>query len=57
MEAATAGTMVGSGADAFARERDAPGAMTEVAEGARGLADARIKHLVEWVRRTRTSAC
>ncbi|MCC7032115.1 MAG: helicase [Acidobacteria bacterium] len=50
MEAATAGTMAGSGADPFARERALLARMTEVADAARGLADARVNHLVEWVK-------
>ncbi|MEW6321220.1 MAG: DISARM system SNF2-like helicase DrmD [Acidobacteriota bacterium] len=50
MEAATAGTMSGRVADAFARERELLARMTDVADAARGLPDARVSHLVEWVR-------
>jgi superfamily II DNA or RNA helicase len=50
IEAATAATMAGSGADPFARERDLLARMTEVAETARGQADARVQHLVNWVK-------
>lgn len=42
---------VGSGTkDAFAVERALLARMTEVAGAARGLADARVRHLVQWVK-------
>jgi SNF2 family DNA or RNA helicase len=52
VEAATAGTMLAAGAasDPFARERELLARMTEVAEAARGLPDARIHHLVAWAK-------
>ncbi|NOT26725.1 MAG: helicase [Acidobacteria bacterium] len=52
MEAATARTFAipTIGSDPYARERALLAQMTEVAEAARGQADARVKHLVEWVR-------
>lgn len=50
MEAATARSMAGNGQDAFTRERALLAKMTEIAETARGQADARVKHLVNWVR-------
>ncbi|MCC7178691.1 MAG: helicase [Acidobacteria bacterium] len=50
IEAATAGTMLGTGADPFAAERALLARMTEVAESARGLSDARVKYLVDWIR-------
>ncbi|MDP1571933.1 MAG: DISARM system SNF2-like helicase DrmD [Vicinamibacterales bacterium] len=48
MEAATARGMTGTSADAYARERDLLARMTDVADAARGRADARVKHLVDW---------
>jgi superfamily II DNA or RNA helicase len=50
IEAATAGTMTASGTDPFARERALLAQMTEVADAARGLPDARVNHLVDWIR-------
>ncbi len=50
MEAATARTVAGSGADAFARERDLLARMAEVAETVRGRPDERVKRLSQWVR-------
>ncbi len=51
METATANSLAGaSGNDVFATERDLLARMTEIAEGARGQADSRIRYLVEWCR-------
>lgn len=52
IKAATAGTMSAPAghADPFARERDLLARMTEVAETARGSADARIAHVVQWAK-------
>ena len=52
MEAATARTfaVAATGPDPYARERALLAQMTEVAEAARGQADARVKHLVNWAR-------
>ena len=49
IEAATNRSMIATSPDAFARERALLARMTEVAEAARGLADARVTHLVDWV--------
>ena len=50
MTDATAGTTVPGAQDAFALERDLLVRMTEVAESARGVADARVRHLTKWVK-------
>ena len=52
MEAATARTfaVAATGSDPYTRERALLAQMTEVAEAARGQADARVKHLVKWAR-------
>jgi len=52
IEAATAGTMLAAGtaSDPFARERELLARMTEVAEAARGVADARVHHLAAWAK-------
>jgi superfamily II DNA or RNA helicase len=49
IEAATRDTTPAR-ADAFAREKHVLDEMTEIAEAARGLPDARIRHLVDWIR-------
>jgi hypothetical protein len=48
MEAATARAMAGSTTDAYKNERDLLARMTEVGDAARGLPDARVKHLIGW---------
>ena len=48
MEAATARAMAASTADAYEDERDLLARMTEAADAARGLPDARVKHLIAW---------
>jgi helicase-like protein/SNF2 domain-containing protein len=48
MEAATARAMPGSSVDAYKTERDLLARMTEAADAARGLPDARVKHLIAW---------
>ena len=52
MTAATASSLAGSiarvGSDPLAKERALLSQMTEAAESARGRADARVSHLVEW---------
>jgi SNF2 family DNA or RNA helicase len=57
MEAATARAMshaaAGSNVDAFAKEHALLAEMTEIAEAARGQADARVKYLVKWIREHR----
>ena len=52
MESATARTfaVAATGSDPYTRERALLAQMTEVAEAARGQADARVKHLVKWAR-------
>ena len=52
MEVATVRTfaVAAAGPDPYARERALLAQMTEVAEAARGQADARVKHIVEWAR-------
>jgi len=50
MDVATASSVGTGSADGFARERDLLARMTELAEAARGLPDARVRHLVEWIR-------
>ncbi|MFI5460731.1 MAG: DISARM system SNF2-like helicase DrmD [Isosphaerales bacterium] len=49
IEAATRETTP-AGAVGFAREKHLLDEMTEVAESARGLPDARVRHLVDWIR-------
>lgn len=49
IEAATLDTTP-SGPDAFAREKQLLDAMTEIAEAGRGLPDARVRKLVDWLR-------
>ncbi len=51
IEAATRDT-AGSGSDAFAAEKQLLDEMTEIAEAARGLPDARVRYLVDWIRQT-----
>lgn len=46
-----AGSIAGAGSDPFARERALLSQMTEAAESARGRADARVRHLVEWCKK------
>ena len=50
IEAATQAT-TGGGTDGFARERQLLDEMTEVAESARGSPDARVRTLVDWIRK------
>jgi hypothetical protein len=50
MAAATARAMPAAPADAFARERALLSRMTELANAARGLPDARVRHLASWIR-------
>jgi SNF2 family DNA or RNA helicase len=50
MEEATAKTVAAAAPDVFARERDLLSRMTQMAEGARGAPDRRVKHLVEWIK-------
>lgn len=50
MEAATAKAHVAAPAAAFQRERDLLDRMQQLTNAARGLPDAKVKHLVEWVR-------
>jgi ERCC4-related helicase len=50
MTDATARTIVPATEDAFARERDLLARMTGIAEAARGVADARVRHLTKWVK-------
>src|SRR5262249_54451783 len=49
IEAATVETSA-AGPDAFAREKQLLDEMTEIAESARGLPDARVRYLVDWIR-------
>jgi len=49
IEAATRET-TSAGNDAYAREKELLDQMTEVAEAARGLPDARVRQLVDWIR-------
>lgn len=50
IEAATAKAEVASPAAALQRERELLDRMMDLANAARGLADAKVKHLVEWVK-------
>jgi len=50
MAAATASSVGASAPDAYARERVLLAQMTDLGESARGLPDARVKHLIDWVR-------
>jgi ERCC4-related helicase len=50
IEAATAKASVASPAEALQRERELLDRMMELANAARGVADAKVKHLVEWVK-------
>lgn len=50
MDAATARTFAGGDSSSFAQERALLARMTEIAEAARGQADARVKCLVNWIR-------
>ncbi len=51
MEAATARAMTGGAPDAFEKERALLANLTEVADASRGLPDARVRHLVDWVKK------
>ncbi|MEP7309928.1 MAG: C-terminal helicase domain-containing protein [Acidobacteriota bacterium] len=48
MEAATARARAGSSTDAYKDEHDLLARMTEAADAARGLPDARVKQLIAW---------
>jgi SNF2 family DNA or RNA helicase len=50
MEAATVKAHVAAPAAAFQRERELLDRMQQLANAARGLPDAKVRHLVEWVR-------
>jgi len=50
IEAATAKAMTAAPADALARERDLLSRMADLANASRGQADAKVKHLVQWVK-------
>lgn len=50
MAMATARTVTAAAPDAFAPERALLARMTELAETARGQTDAKVRHLVQWVR-------
>lgn len=51
MESATAASVGTTRPDALARERALLAQMTEAAETARGKADARVRHLVDWCKK------
>ena len=55
MAAATVRTIGERGTDAFANERALLARMTDVADAARGLPDARVKHLADWVQAHKAS--
>jgi SNF2 family DNA or RNA helicase len=48
--AATAAAIPAAAADAFTKERDLLERMSEIANAARGLPDAKVKHLVTWIK-------
>jgi len=50
IEAATAKAMTAGPVDALARERDLLGRLADIANASRGQADAKVKHLVQWVK-------
>jgi SNF2 family DNA or RNA helicase len=51
MAAATTRTMGEPSADVYLKERDLLARMTDVADAARGLPDARVRYLVDWSRK------
>ncbi len=52
IEAATRETSSSARSDTLAREKQLLEEMTEIAETARGLPDARVRKLVDWIRET-----